>query len=166
MSLIVKALRVAHILDPEFLSGLLVVGCMPPPVSSAVILTKAVEGNEAAAIFNSAFGSFLGIVVTPILLLVMVGARTTVPFASIFMQLSMTVLVPLLIGQVVRRFTKEWLERKTLPFGAISSGILLTIIYTTFCDTFSKADGQFSGSAVLRVAIIGTHIYQYIYTVY
>ena len=36
-----------------------VVGCMPPPVSSAVILTKAVGGNEAAAIFNSAFGSFL-----------------------------------------------------------------------------------------------------------
>ena len=32
---------------------------MPPPVSSAVILTKAVGGNEAAAIFNSAFGSFL-----------------------------------------------------------------------------------------------------------
>ena len=35
------------------------VGCMPPPVSSAVILTKAVGGNDAAAIFNSAFGSFL-----------------------------------------------------------------------------------------------------------
>ncbi|KAF3837494.1 hypothetical protein F7725_004958, partial [Dissostichus mawsoni] len=40
-----------------------------PPVSSAVILTKAVGGNEAAAIFNSAFGSFLGIIVTPLLLL-------------------------------------------------------------------------------------------------
>lgn len=33
---------------------------MPPPVSSAVILTKSVGGNEAAAIFNSAVGSFLG----------------------------------------------------------------------------------------------------------
>ena len=32
---------------------------MPPPVSSAVILTKAVGGNDAAAIFNSALGSFL-----------------------------------------------------------------------------------------------------------
>uniref|UniRef100_A0A9L0JP09 Solute carrier family 10 member 7 n=1 Tax=Equus asinus TaxID=9793 RepID=A0A9L0JP09_EQUAS len=41
------------------LKGLQTVGCMPPPVSSAVILTKAVGGNEAAAIFNSAFGSFL-----------------------------------------------------------------------------------------------------------
>ncbi|XP_023385992.1 sodium/bile acid cotransporter 7 isoform X4 [Pteropus medius] len=43
------------------LKGLQTVGCMPPPVSSAVILTKAVGGNEAAAIFNSAFGSFLSL---------------------------------------------------------------------------------------------------------
>ncbi|XP_031753854.1 sodium/bile acid cotransporter 7 isoform X1 [Xenopus tropicalis] len=45
------------------LKGLQTVSCMPPPVSSAVILTKAVGGNEAAAIFNSAFGSFLGFAV-------------------------------------------------------------------------------------------------------
>ena len=37
---------------------------------------------------------------TPLLLLVMVGTRTTVPFVSIFTQLSMTVLLPLAIGQV------------------------------------------------------------------
>ena len=58
-----------------FLNRLLVVGCMPPPVSSAVILTKAVGGNDvryllchcchsnvypqAAAVFNSALGSFM-----------------------------------------------------------------------------------------------------------
>ncbi|XP_057610282.1 sodium/bile acid cotransporter 7 isoform X4 [Chionomys nivalis] len=92
------------------LKGLQTVGCMPPPVSSAVILTKAVGGNEAAAIFNSAFGSFLGIVVTPLLLLLF----------------------------IVRRFIKDWLERKKPPFGAVSSSVLLMIIYTTFCDTFSN----------------------------
>lgn len=42
---------------------------MPPPVSSAVILTRAANGNETAAIFNSVLGSFLGIIITPILLL-------------------------------------------------------------------------------------------------
>ncbi|XP_058266007.1 sodium/bile acid cotransporter 7 isoform X4 [Hemibagrus wyckioides] len=62
------------------LKGLQTVGCMPPPVSSAVILTKAVGGNEAAAIFNSAFGSFLGIVVTPLLLLLFV---LNLPFIQI-----------------------------------------------------------------------------------
>ncbi|XP_069878267.1 sodium/bile acid cotransporter 7 isoform X2 [Dipodomys merriami] len=108
------------------LKGLQTVGCMPPPVSSAVILTKAVGGNEAAAIFNSAFGSFL------------LGSSSSVPFTSIFSQLFMTVVVPLIIGQIVRRYIKDWLERKKPPFGAISSSVLLMIIYTTFCDTFSN----------------------------
>ncbi|XP_036043377.1 sodium/bile acid cotransporter 7 isoform X1 [Onychomys torridus] len=120
------------------LKGLQTVGCMPPPVSSAVILTKAVGGNEAAAIFNSAFGSFLGIVVTPLLLLLFLGSSSSVPFTSIFSQLFVTVVVPLVIGQIVRRYIKDWLERKKPPFGAVSSSVLLMIIYTTFCDTFSN----------------------------
>ncbi|EPQ06883.1 Sodium/bile acid cotransporter 7 [Myotis brandtii] len=80
------------------LKGLQTVGCMPPPVSSAVILTKAVGGNE----------------------------------------LSVTVVVPLIIGQIVRRYIKDWLERTKPPFGAVSSSVLLMIIYTTFCGTFSN----------------------------
>lgn len=48
---------------------LITVACMPPPVSSAVILTRAANGNETAAIFNSVLGSFLGILITPISLL-------------------------------------------------------------------------------------------------
>lgn len=43
--------------------------CMPPPVSSAVILTRAAQGNETAAILNSVLGSFIGIIITPLSLL-------------------------------------------------------------------------------------------------
>ncbi|XP_055975024.1 sodium/bile acid cotransporter 7 isoform X2 [Sorex fumeus] len=107
------------------LKGLQTVGCMPPPVSSAVILTKAVGGNE-------------GIVITPLLLLLFLGSSSSVPFTSIFSQLFMTVVVPLIIGQIVRRYIKDWLERKKPPFGAVSSCVLLMIIYTTFCDTFAN----------------------------
>ena len=57
---------------------------MPPPVSSAVILTKASGGNEAAAIFNSAFGSFLGIFVTPALLMLTVSTLLPVLLVSLF----------------------------------------------------------------------------------
>ncbi|XP_022079555.1 sodium/bile acid cotransporter 7-B-like [Acanthaster planci] len=124
--------------DAWLLKGLQVVGCMPPPVSSAVILTKAAGGNEAGAIFNSAFGSFLGIVVTPVLLLVSMASSSSVPFSSIFTQLSITVVVPLLVGQVLRRFIKEWLERTKPPFGTLGKAVLLLIIYSTFCDTFSN----------------------------
>ncbi|XP_028347542.1 sodium/bile acid cotransporter 7 isoform X4 [Physeter macrocephalus] len=108
------------------LKGLQTVGCMPPPVSSAVILTKAVGGNEAAAIFNSAFGSFLGIVVTPLLLLLF----------------------------IVRRYIKDWLERKKPPFGAVSSSVLLTIIYTTFCDTFSNPNIDLDTFSLILILFI------------
>ncbi|XP_038255532.1 sodium/bile acid cotransporter 7 isoform X2 [Dermochelys coriacea] len=124
------------------LKGLQTVGCMPPPVSSAVILTKAVGGNEAAAIFNSAFGSFL------------LGSSSSVPFTSIFSQLFMTVVVPLIIGQIVRRRIKDWLERKKPPFGAISSCVLLMIIYTTFCDTFSNPNIDLDKFSLIIIVFI------------
>lgn len=52
---------------------MITVSVMPPPVSTAVILTKAVGGNEAGAVFNSALGSFLGIIITPLCLLLFVS---------------------------------------------------------------------------------------------
>ncbi|ERE80529.1 sodium/bile acid cotransporter 7-like protein [Cricetulus griseus] len=66
------------------------------------------------------------------------GSSSSVPFTAIFSQLFMTVVVPLIIGQIIRRYIKDWLERKKPPFSAVSSSVLLMIIYTTFCDTFSN----------------------------
>lgn len=124
--------------DVLLLQGLKVLACMPPPVSSAVILTKAVGGNEAGAIFNSAFGSFLGIFVTPTLIFYVIGDLVAVPVRNIVTQLSMTVVFPLILGQVLRSNMKVWIDRQHIPYGDIGSAILLLIIYTTFCDTFSN----------------------------
>lgn len=141
-------------LDHWLVQGLRVVGCMPPPVSSAVILTKAVGGNEAAAIFNSAFGSFLGIIVTPLLLYLAIGSSSTVPFTSVFIQLSITVIVPLLVGQWLRAYVKEWMEKNKPPFGTLSSCTLLLIIYTTFCDTFLQSTVGIHGSSLAIMAFM------------
>ncbi|XP_033097371.1 sodium/bile acid cotransporter 7-like isoform X1 [Anneissia japonica] len=151
--LLIQVLSLTSI-NEHLLNGLQVVGCMLPPVSSAVILTKAVGGNEAAAIFNSAFGSFLGIFVTPLLLLLFLGSSSTVPYTSVFTTLTLTVVVPLIIGQITRRYVKEWLERTKPPFGQVGQAVLLLIIYTTFCDTFSNPALEMDRYSLLAVAII------------
>ncbi|XP_060084300.1 sodium/bile acid cotransporter 7-B-like [Ylistrum balloti] len=140
--------------DKHLIEGLKVLGCMPPPVSSAVILTKAAVGNEAAAIFNSALGSFLGIFVTPTLILMVVGSQADVPITTIIVQLCMTVVVPLVTGQVVRRFVRVWMERTYIPFSTIGSGILLLIIYTTFCDTFSHKDVNLDAINLMSIILL------------
>eukprot|EP00116_Pleurobrachia_bachei_P002617 sb/3462879/ len=129
-----------NLLQPLLINGFIVVSCMPPPVSSAVILTKTVGGNEAAAIFNSALGSLLGIFVSPVLILMTLGLSGDVPFLRIFIQLCGTVLVPLTIGQWLRGKIITWMEEKKPPFGTVASCTLLLIIYSAFCDTFSNSD--------------------------
>ncbi|KAB0370219.1 hypothetical protein FD755_018181, partial [Muntiacus reevesi] len=55
---------------------------------------------------------------------------------------------------IVRRHIKDWLERKQPPFGAVSSSVLLMIIYTTFCDTFSNPSIDLDKFSLLLVLFI------------
>ncbi|XP_063720322.1 sodium/bile acid cotransporter 7-like [Symsagittifera roscoffensis] len=136
------------------LTGFQVVACMPPPVSSAVILTKAAEGNEAVAIFNSAFGSFLGIFVTPMLLLQLVGTSSSVPVSKIFNQLFLTVVLPIILGNAIRRNFKDFLDRQKIPYSLIGNLVLLLIIFTTFCDTFSSSNFEMDKLSLLQIAFV------------
>ncbi|XP_046380457.1 sodium/bile acid cotransporter 7-B-like isoform X3 [Haliotis cracherodii] len=126
-------------LEAHLLDGLRLLSCMPPPVSSAVLLTKAAGGNEAAAIFNSALGSFLGVFITPALILA---------------TLSSTVVLPLILGQMLRAAYKRKLERNRIPFGAIGSIVLLVVIYTTFCDTFSHREIHVEEMSLVSVVML------------
>jgi len=134
----VKALKPFEMVEDAVLTGFLVVSCMPPPVSSAVILTRAVGGNDAVAICTSAIGSFLGLLVTPATLLVVTGIKMNAPVLEIMMKLGMTVIFPLLLGQAIRYKMDERIAKCRIPHSLISNILLLLIIYSTFCNTFSQ----------------------------
>ncbi|GAB5357477.1 hypothetical protein AAMO2058_000378200 [Amorphochlora amoebiformis] len=137
----------------SLLEGVKVLSCMPSPVSSAVILTKAVGGNEAAAVFNSTLGSFLGVVITPLMLLNITGANAEVPILSMFRGLGLQIIMPIFIGQGIRTVAFTDLDKhlKRFSVSKISSAILVLIIYTVFCDTFS---GSFEIQMELLLALV------------
>ena len=150
---------------------------MPPPVSSAIILTKSAQGNETAAIFNSVLGSLLGILITPLSLLINVndlfavifsdstiwwlifffqlGYTTLVPISNTIFQLVVSVLIPLLFGQVIKNFIP--MRGHKLRLGAVGQVALLFIIYTTFCDTFLAPEVGLSALDVLITVFLGTN---------
>jgi solute carrier family 10 (sodium/bile acid cotransporter), member 7 len=159
MATIVSFVRPMDVVHPSLLDGLLVVSCMPPPVSSAVILTKEVGGNEAAAIFNSTLGSFVGIVLTPMLLLWVVGLQAKIHLSSVMASMGATVVFPLFAGQMLQQVLGHESVaslKKRIPFSKINSCVLLMIIYHVFCDTFAKdVDIEFSTMAAAFTAVIG-----------
>eukprot|EP00842_Homolaphlyctis_polyrhiza_P002382 jgi/Hompol1/3144/HPOL_006364-RA len=146
--------------------GLLVLSCLPSPVGSAVILTKAAGGREATAIFNATIGSLLGIVATPSLVFLYLGASGSVPLHATLISLGSTVLVPLVCGIFARMlFERTAPAVLKLPFSTISQLVLLFIVYTTFCDAFfvppsgksQTHDVPMSGLILLECTLITLH---------
>ncbi|XP_014251361.1 sodium/bile acid cotransporter 7-B-like [Cimex lectularius] len=139
------------------LKGLITVSCMPPPVSSAIIITKSIGGNEAAAVFNSILGSFLGIIISPIILLLFLGSTAIISMVNSVIILSQSVIIPLLVGLLVRHFN---LVRNPLrmPLSSISQVLLLLVIFTTFCDAFLTHDAPMNASDILVTIVLVVYI--------
>lgn len=133
--------------------GFMVLACLPITIASCVIFTRAAAGNEAAALCNSVLGNLIGLVVTPALLLLLLGTHGEAPISSVLGQLSLEVLLPLLVGQVIRLLAgarADAFER----LRQIPSMLLLYLIFCVFCATFSAA--MPAGAARdITIAVIG-----------
>ncbi|KAI9179636.1 LRR receptor-like serine/threonine-protein kinase RGI2 [Blastocladiella emersonii ATCC 22665] len=139
--------------NDALVAGFVVAVSMPTTISSNVIMTDAARGNEAVSLINATLGNILGIVVSPLLLLLYLGARTTINFVSILIDMPITVIGPLILGQLARVFAPTVVAAvaRRVNFSTVSSCMLLLLVYSTFSDTFASGKLQVSAGAVLAV---------------
>ncbi|KAI8393896.1 SBF-like CPA transporter family-domain-containing protein [Radiomyces spectabilis] len=142
-------------------------------VSSNAVMTRNANGNESAALFNAALGNVLGIFISPALMTIFGddkklfppgSARGTPDYTSVLKNLGLTVLVPLVVGQVIRSvFPKQvkYLASK-FRFSIINSIALLCMVWSVFCDGVAS-DAFHQLTAVDIVAIIGVDIFLYLF---
>jgi len=89
--------------DPTFRDGLLVLACLPCTINICVAQTLAAGGNMATAIFNAIFANVIGVFLTPLLAIWMLGAGKGVSLLGTLRKLAGVVIVPLALGQICRR---------------------------------------------------------------
>ena len=108
-------------------------------INMTIVLTGAAGGDEAAAIFNASIGNLVGIVLSPVLILWYLGASGDMDLQKVFSELSLRVLLPLLIGQVLQRQTprlRNFFEAHRRRFKKSQEYALVYIVYCVFCRTF------------------------------
>jgi sodium/bile acid cotransporter 7 len=144
----------------DLILGLLFLACLPTTIASCVALTRAGGGDQAGALFNSAGGNLLGIVVTPLTCLLLTGLKPSIPVAAVVAQLGYLVLAPLVVGQVLRLLLPRFIEPYGPVFGKTTLALLLGILANVFANAFARGFPPIGAwSVVLLVAtVVGGHL--------
>lgn len=92
----------------EFVTGLALFCCMPTTLSSGVSLTQLAGGNFALALAMTVISNLLGILVVPFSIskFVASGVGISIPTKQLFRSLVITLLIPLILGKVLRESIK------------------------------------------------------------
>jgi len=138
-----NALLAAGLLQPALRDGMVVMGLLPTTINMCVALSRSSGGDEAVAIFNAVLGNLLGVLLTPYLLLKLVGSAGALSAADTLQKLATRVLLPLLVGQLLRPPLQGAgvLAGRRKLLSRSSESLLLLIVYSTFCDTFLRGFG-------------------------
>jgi sodium/bile acid cotransporter 7 len=110
--------------------------------------------DEAAAIFNTVFSNMTGIFLSPILILLYLGIDGDIDIPGTFTKLSIRVLLPLAVGQIIRQTMPpvvRIVKKNKYWFSKSSEYLLIYIIYTIFCTTFSGDSMSSLGNLFLMI---------------
>ena len=143
--------------------GMVICACLPVTISMVVAFTKTSGGDEAAAIFNAAFGNMVGVFLSPVLILMYLGVKTTgedgsmIHLLHVFYKLALKVVLPVAIGQVLQKTSPsvvKFVAKYKYYFKQAQLWSIVFIIYTVFCRTFAEPSQGVSVSDIFVMIAI------------
>jgi sodium/bile acid cotransporter 7 len=149
-----RLLESLSILDANLADGMVICASLPMTINMVLVLTKSAGGNEAAAVFNAAFGNMIGVFLSPVLILGYIGVTGQVDLASVFYKLGLRVVLPICVGQVLQKTSKRvvaFVAKYKKYFKKAQMYTLVFIIYTVFCETFASEIVSSVGNIFLMI---------------
>lgn len=134
VGLLVSRLAEGH-LPPELMLGFFYLCALPSTVSSSIAMTTMAQGNVAGAVFNATLSSLIGMVLTPLYIsLWLHSAAQGAPLGEQFLKIGEQLLLPFAVGQALRPWLGVWLARHKAITSKIDRGVIVLIVFNSFCD--------------------------------
>lgn len=116
------------LLTRELYLGVLFLCILPSAVQASVVFTSIAGGNVAAALCSASLSSLLGMVLTPLLALLLIGAAGELSLNGVGM-IATHLLLPFLAGQLVQPWIERFMERQRLLVGLVDRASVLLMVY-------------------------------------
>ncbi|HKM15538.1 MAG TPA: bile acid:sodium symporter family protein [Marinospirillum sp.] len=123
------------LLGNELAMGMLYLCALPGTVQSAIAFTALARGNLAAAVCSASASSLIGILVTPLLVLILLNLDATgagFSFLDTLISISLQLLVPFLAGHLLRPWIADWIGKQRSWLGKVDQTSILLVVYTAF----------------------------------
>ena len=144
-------------LPKSLADGMTIASTLSVSVNMGIILTNLAGGDEAAAVFDAAFGNFLGVFVSPPLIVMYLGMNANVDLGRVTLNLFLRVVLPIIVGQLLRNFfppAMSFAKRHNKFFRMGQEFSLVFIIYTIFCETFLEGSDASLGQIFIMIGCV------------
>jgi sodium/bile acid cotransporter 7 len=132
---------VPSVLTPDLYTGVLFLCLVPSTVQSSIAFTSIAHGNVPAAIVSASLSNILGVVLTPLLVVLLMLMHTTgAPRidGSAVLDIVVQLLLPFIAGQLLRPWLAPWVHRHALVTKAFDRGSILLVVYTAFSMSIAE----------------------------
>ncbi|WP_138416107.1 bile acid:sodium symporter family protein [Aquibacillus sediminis] len=152
MPLLAFALATLLPVPPEVAVGVILVGCCPGGTSSNV-MTFLSKGDTALSVAITAVSTVLAPIITPALVLLFASQWLPVSASSLFVSIVQIVLVPIVLGLLVKGLLKEKAEAGAKAIPLVSVIGIVAIV----AAVVSTSQAQIAETGALIFAIVVLH---------
>jgi BASS family bile acid:Na+ symporter len=144
----------AYDLPTPFAVGLILVACCPGGTASNVISFLA-RVDVALSVAMTAASTLLAVIMTPLLTAWLAGSRIDVPAAGLLLSTVQVVVLPVLAGGLMNRFTPR-LTARVLPVAPLAAVLMITLIVASIIGAGRDAIVDAGPRLLLAVASLHT----------
>ena len=139
------------VISHDMYLGILFLTLVPSTVQSSVAFTSIAKGNVAGAIVSASASNLVGVIITPLLVMLLMGTGGEVHIdTSVFGEIALLLLAPFVLGQLTRRWVGKVAQSKATK--VVDRGSIAMVVYSAFSK--GVVDGIWSSISLWDLAFL------------
>lgn len=149
------------LIQPEIRNGFMFLAILPTTISSAIVMTSNSDGDTPTALFSTTISNVMGIAVSPILcaLLGIAASDGQLSLGKLIAKLALYMLLPLIVGQLIRPYFRETITRSKALLKRMSNGFIVFIVFAAFSESVINGVWQQFGIDIVAKILIATALF-------